>query len=307
MNNYNTNSRSANNQNTVNKFSTSGEKSPAPQAAPVSAMSSRSSYQSAEQERAAAKARAAAEAAQRRAQADAAYKQNLATLQAGFDKEKNLMTQNYQSVIGQLTNSYNSGVGTVNKNSDGYQQEAYISYMLSKRDMPQELVANGITGGAAESTIAGIANGYGKNRNTIDTQRADSLAELLSILNGNKAGAERDYNETLASAQSKKTQYELQFQNNLTKAINEIIASENNALATAERQYQTRAAAARAAEAQAAAAAAAKKQSSSKSKPKKNYVEPTIINVDKPMINRPMNGPFRKAKEDIIFDYFLNK
>ena len=299
MNNYN--SRTVNSQTGVNKFSANGEKTPAPQAAPVSAMRSRSSTQAAEQERAAANARAAAEAAQRRAQADAAYKQNLATLQAGFDKEKNLMTQNYQSVIGQLTNSYNSGVGTVNKNSDGYQQEAYINYMLSKRDMPQELVANGITGGAAESTIAGIANGYGKNRNTIDAQRSDSLAELLNILNSNKAGAERDYNDSLASAQSKKTQYELQFQNNLAKAINEIIASENNALAAAERQYQTQAAAARAAD--------AKKKSSSKSKPKKAYIEPTMLYIEKPLIKKSgkMHGPFQKSREQTIMDFFMKK
>lgn len=60
-----------------------------------------------------------------------------------------------------------------------------------KRDLPQALAAQGLTGGMSESALAGMYNSYGNNRNTIDRGRNESLAALLDTLNskGRRAGS----------------------------------------------------------------------------------------------------------------------
>lgn len=64
-----------------------------------------------------------------------------------------------------------------NSSNEAYQQ-AYLNYMLQKKEMPQLLAAMGISGGGAESTVSSMQNSYGQSRNKIYTQRLQATNDL---------------------------------------------------------------------------------------------------------------------------------
>ena len=84
--------------------------------------------------------------------------------------------------------------------------EALVEYAktFGKRDLPQALAAQGLTGGMSESALAGMYNSYGNNRNTIDRGRNESLAALLDTLNSNRSSALQSYNSQLSAAEQQK-------------------------------------------------------------------------------------------------------
>ena len=116
-----------------------------------------------------AQVQAAQDAAARRAEelarqkqeaAQAAYDKNMGYLNSAYANRNNLLQQNYNDALAQLQASYDGGARGVNQNADSAQQQAYINYMMSKRDLPQALVAQGLTGGMSESALAGMYNSY---------------------------------------------------------------------------------------------------------------------------------------------------
>lgn len=164
-------------------------------------------------------AAAAALEAQRRAAAQAAYDRSMAALNNSYNTMKNGLNSNYNSTLGQLEQNYNTGVAGVNKQADNAQQQAYINYMMNKRDMGQQLAAQGLSGGASESALAGMYNNYGTSRNTIDSGRNDSLADLLNDWNSNKASALQAYNNQLSEMEMQKANAVQQLENNLANLI----------------------------------------------------------------------------------------
>lgn len=163
----------------------------------------------------------AAEEAMRRKQeaAQAAYDRNMGALNNTYNTQLNGLKGNYDSSMGVLQGNYEQGVAGVNKQADGANQQAYINYMMSKRDLPQQLTAQGISGGAAESTMAGLYNNYGNSRNTIDAGRNDSLADLALQLDNNKASAKQNYNNQRSQLEAQKAAQQMQLENNLANMI----------------------------------------------------------------------------------------
>lgn len=164
-------------------------------------------------------AAAAALEAQRRAAAQAAYDRSMAALNNSYNTMQNSLKGNYNSTLGQLEQNYNTGVAGVNKQANNAQQQAYINYMMNKRDIGQQLAAQGLSGGASESALAGMYNNYGNSRNTIDSGRNDSLADLLNDWNSNKASALQAYNSQLAEMAMQKANAVQQLENNLANLI----------------------------------------------------------------------------------------
>lgn len=165
--------------------------------------------------------RRAAEEAERRKReaAQAAYDKNVAAMNNAYNSQLNSLKSNQESTLGVLQSNYDQGVAGVNKQADAANQQAYINYMMSKRDLPQQLTAQGISGGAAESTMAGLYNNYGNSRNTIDSGRNDSLADLLAGYNSDKATAQQNYNSALSNLEAQKASQQMQLEQNLANMI----------------------------------------------------------------------------------------
>lgn len=198
-----------------------------------------------------------AAAAAKRQAAQQAYDRSMGALNSAYGSAKNLLSENYNSSIGTMTESYNNGVAGVNRQADKTQNEAYINYMLSRRDLPQMMTAQGINGGAAESTLAGLANNYGNSRNEIDVGRNSSLTDLLQNYNANKASALQAYNSALADLENRRMAYQMQLEQALQQGIVSAANARYDALADIGNTYLANAQEWASSVADAAAAAAA--------------------------------------------------
>ncbi len=183
-------------------------------------------------------ARRAEELARQKQQAaQAAYDKNMGYLNEAYANRSNLLQQNYNDALAQLQASYDSGARGVNRNADSAQQQAYINYMMSKRDLPQALAAQGLTGGMSESALAGMYNSYGNNRNTIDRGRNESLAALLDTLNSNRSSALQSYNSQLSAAEQQKMAYQMQLEQALANGSAEILQNKYDTLQNLDNAY----------------------------------------------------------------------
>ena len=176
-------------------------------------------------------------ARQKQEAAQAAYDKNMGYLNEAYANRNNLLQQNYNDALAQLQASYDSGARGVNQNADSAQQQAYINYMMSKRDLPQALAAQGLTGGMSESALAGMYNSYGNNRNTIDRGRNESLAALLDTLNSNRSSALQSYNSQLSAAEQQKMAYQMQLEQALANGSAEILQNKYDTLQNLDNAY----------------------------------------------------------------------
>lgn len=59
-------------------------------------------------------------------------------------------------------------------------QQAYIQYMQSRKKLPQMLAAQGLSGGASESSMVGLESDYGNNVNTLRDSYNQALRDIDS-------------------------------------------------------------------------------------------------------------------------------
>ena len=93
---------------------------------------------------------------------------------------------------------------TISANNEAAEKslrEAYVANMLAKRNLPQQMKALGVSGGASETTLTDMDNTYMNNRFGIEEQRNDANAQARAAYNAGVAG---DYSQYLTKA------YELQ-------------------------------------------------------------------------------------------------
>lgn len=195
-------------------------------------------------------------ARQKQAAAQAAYDKNIGYLTDAYQRRGELLKGNYDDTLAQLQGQYDYGAQGVNQNADRAQQQAYINYMMSKRDLPQQLAALGINGGASESRLAGLYNSYGNARNQVDTGRNSDLAALLQTLNQNKSSALQNYNTQMSDDDARKLAYQMELEQNLANGTAQILTDKYNNLNTLDSTYTQQMMALQQAQAQAAAKAA---------------------------------------------------
>lgn len=128
------------------------------------------------------------------AQRDALAKQRQARLDA--------LRANYSNAKSKLDSSFASGEADLNQDADEALREAYISSMLNQKALNQQLLGQGITGGAAESVLARAYNNYGNDRNAIERNRMDRLTSLLNNYQGTLGDIENSYLAGMADADS---------------------------------------------------------------------------------------------------------
>ena len=165
---------------------------PAAPAAPAATNSGMSAWQQAQQailaaQNAAAEQLRAAQEAQRRAREEA-----------------------YQKAAAQQRANYDFSAGQVNDATGKALQEAYINRMLQSKNLQQSLSAQGLNGGASETTTAGMYNNYNNARNDLETERQSQLANLLNTYQNNMAQLEQ---QRASGAAADLSQYQTALQN----------------------------------------------------------------------------------------------
>ena len=94
---------------------------------------------------------------------------------------------------------YNSGKAELNANIENQLRELYIARMMADRALPVQMSAQGINGGAAESTLAGNRNQYQSNRNTLYHDANAKLADLLNTYNTSVNSNEQNLAQQMAN------------------------------------------------------------------------------------------------------------
>lgn len=164
-------------------------------------------------------AQAQALAAQQRAAAESAYRSGMNRLGEAWNTKTGALRDNLNSTLSNLQRQYDASKGEVTNDANKSLREAYINYMLNKKDLNQNLTAQGIGGGAAESTMAGMYNNYGNSRNDINTTLNDNLTSLENTYQGNRANAQQQYNSAYANALSDYLNMQNQLEQNLANNL----------------------------------------------------------------------------------------
>ena len=159
---------------------------------------------------------------QRNAMAKQAYENSMGALDAAYGAYMQALDDSYGSTKGQLEDSYNRSRKNINEDALHSLKQAYVNKILSEKNFDQQMSAQGITGGASETTRASMSNNYGNARNDIYRTKARNLSELEGNYNDNLASALQAYNQAVAQAQLAKAEQVMQLENAL--ANNQIAA-----------------------------------------------------------------------------------
>ena len=135
------------------------------------------------------------------AQKQAALDNAIGSVNSAYDRKAQLLRDSYNSSVNSLRNQYNNSAKELQNDAAKSLKEAYINKMLSQRVLGQQLSAQGFSGGATESSMAGLLNNYGNARNNINTTLNDNLTSLNNTLQNNLASVEQGYNSSLADAE----------------------------------------------------------------------------------------------------------
>jgi hypothetical protein len=153
---------------------------------------------------------------------------NLMNLLSGtYDSQRNTLEANLNRAKNSLSDSYNRSRNNVSSNAENSLKQAYINNMLSKRNIAQQMSSMGLNGGMTETTLAGLANNYGNQRNDINKTLNTNLSDIegkynsgLSELEGNYSSSLADalasYNNAVANAQAQKLAQIIELENALT-------------------------------------------------------------------------------------------
>lgn len=96
----------------------------------------------------------------------------------------------YQKATAQQKKNYDYALGQVNNATDDALREAYINRMLTERNLQQQLTAQGLNGGASETTTASMYNNYGNARNELERERQNQIGSISNTYQNNMAQLE---------------------------------------------------------------------------------------------------------------------
>lgn len=179
---------------------------------------------------------AAQQAAQEQMVRDA-YNNNRASLQDAYDARNRNLSSIYGETMSQLGNNFDYDAERIAQNAENALREAYINRMMSQKNLQQQLNAQGLTGGAAESVIAGLMNNYGNARNNIETQRMNDLASLLNTYQNNIAKANENYANARNEVEAANQNYLAQMERDRTSGLVGTYDNLYNALAHGSNTY----------------------------------------------------------------------
>lgn len=97
--------------------------------------------------------------------------------QAYQDLEDKIKEQN-RLAVEQGTNRLNAQKDTINQAAEDNARQAYIMQMQAKKALPQQLVGQGVTGGATETANLGIQTTYQNSLNDINKNKVNAIQEI---------------------------------------------------------------------------------------------------------------------------------
>lgn len=109
------------------------------------------------------------------------------------DRRDQILREQYELAERQRKAAMDATIKANNRAASESFRDAYVSNMLTKRNLPQQLKALGVSGGRSESTLTDIENTYMNNRMGIQKRRSDANAQARAAYNSGVAGDYSNY------------------------------------------------------------------------------------------------------------------
>lgn len=106
--------------------------------------------------------------------------------------------KNKDTLLKSLSAMYANATGNVNRTADEAQRQNFVESQIQQRNLGQQMAASGLSGGAAETTLLGLANAYGNNRRMTESERLQQVGALEDSYAEQKAAAETDYSTRMS-------------------------------------------------------------------------------------------------------------
>lgn len=140
------------------------------------------------------------------------------------------LANNNQFALDKLKGNYDTSVNTINADFDVSQarqnqdaedalRQAYINYMMSRKNMDSDMMRQGYNGGVSESNQARMYNNYGNIRNDIRKSLANAIEQLNLKRNASLGEALNQYNSQLADQTSEYFKQKQNYETALSNAI----------------------------------------------------------------------------------------
>lgn len=153
------------------------------------------------------------------AKAQDAYNRNMGIVNDLYSSAKDRLNENYDESVGILDRNNARNKNSINADAENAMRQAYINNMLSRKSLQQAMTAQGLNGGATETTRASMENNYGNARNNIDTTRNKNLADLAMQYENNLAGLRQQLNSGLSDLDERRMNYAMQINNALQNSL----------------------------------------------------------------------------------------
>lgn len=114
----------------------------------------------------------------------------MAMISAQEAAQRKAREEAYQKAAAQQKSNYDYALGQVNNATNDALREAYINRMLTERNLQQQLTAQGLNGGASETTTASLYNNYGNARNELEKERQNQIGSISNTYQNNMAQLE---------------------------------------------------------------------------------------------------------------------
>jgi len=144
-----------------------------------------------------------------------AYGRQKDALNGAYDAYLSALADNLNSTKGALNDAYSRSKASIMDDSRNSLKQAYINKVLQEKNLDQTMAAQGLSGGATETTRASMSNNYGNARNEINRTTNNNLSTLEGEYNQNLAAAQQAYNSAVANAMLQKAQQEAEIENAL--------------------------------------------------------------------------------------------
>jgi len=161
-----------------------------------------------------------------------------------YDTNKQAVNQAYNNSVGNANSLYNTQQSSlqddlvnseesINYAAEKSLQEAYINKMNSQKNLEQLLTAQGLSGGASESSIASLLNTYGNNRNSVESEKNSNLASLRANYNSNLASLMQGQQSSISDSESSRLSNLMNLENTLANNTTSTYDNMYNALLNA--------------------------------------------------------------------------
>ena len=118
-----------------------------------------------------------------------------------------------QALADQLVSSKSSAAANYDSNAAA----AYLDYLRQSNMLPENLRAQGVTGGASESALTRLSNNYAMNQSANNASRAQAMSQLQNTYNTNLAQLEQDAEEAIRNNSVEMAQLQAQYTDQLNQ------------------------------------------------------------------------------------------